>query len=100
MDIVLVSSRARLGIQGTAHGYIEAVWLCGSYVLQREDVYIISLVPVGVLWLTSSHVSRSSQASMLGSSSLNLHIQNIQFTRHHHLPELSVLQTLGCVLFF
>lgn len=88
-----VSSWARLDVQGMAQGYAEAAWLCGSYVLLREDECTLPLVLVGVLWLTSFHVSRLLQGSMLGSSSSNLHVQNSQFTRHHHLPELSLTNT-------
>lgn len=92
--ILLVSSWARLDVQGMAQGYPEAVWICGSYVLLRKDECTLPLVPVGVLWLTSFHVSRLLQGSMLGSSSSNLHVRNSQFTYQN-----LVLQTLGCDFF-
>lgn len=93
MAMLLVSSWTRPDVQGMAQGYPEAVWLCGSYVLLREDECTLPLVPVGVLWLASFHVSRLLQGSMLGSSSSNLHVRNSQFTRHQHLPELSLTNT-------
>lgn len=99
MDAVLVGSRARLDIQGTAQGYTEADWLCGSYVLQREGEYTLPLVPVGALWLTNFHVSRLLQASMLGSSSSNLHVQNSQFTRCHHFQDFLSYKHEAVVVF-